>query len=190
MKVRVGDQITEIDPASDPMGYTQLLEDRYDENIRRQRAKDDEQRFLRPNLYAGGDPTFSRMQQDAAMGRGGFNRQWVPFFESFDQIGENTGKAQRLNVGSMHLPWSARMQPLSLQGLTGSAGQAPISATAQNVQPTPRLRNASVTRNTRAVAPPPEPLPLDEIPRPALQSRNTLPSGSLMSLRQLAYGGY
>lgn len=45
----------------------------------------------------------SNSASDAATGRGGYNRQWVPFFEAL--------RGKKLNVGSLDLPTSTYSDP-------------------------------------------------------------------------------
>jgi hypothetical protein len=67
------------------MGANILLQNQYDERRRKQRAEEDQ--YLSTQTPGGpGMPNsimaaFNRNQTDAAVGPGGYNRQWVPLLE-------------------------------------------------------------------------------------------------------------
>lgn len=85
--------------AYDTQAYYQQLADQADERQRLEREAEDQATLDMPgdmraqnNYFTG----FNRAQTDAATGRGGYNRQWVPFFEAL--------RGKKIDVGSLALP--------------------------------------------------------------------------------------
>lgn len=70
----------QVDPAEDPYRYQDLLLLSRDERVRQQRAQADTASPLEPGRNTVME-VFNRQQEDGATGLGGYNRQWVPFFE-------------------------------------------------------------------------------------------------------------
>lgn len=92
---------------ADNMAINAGREHEYDERTRQQRQDEDEtwrtNLFTGQNLVGPGGSGASRdaaminnAQQDVAMGPGGYNRQWVPFFEPM--------RGRRMNTRGLDLP--------------------------------------------------------------------------------------
>lgn len=94
-----------IDPAADPQGFTRALDTSADaRRIRTRAASDATGPQLTDPDYAErtNAQQFNRSATDAAVGPNGFNRDWVPFFESQNlQADINPGQTFRTNYGGL-----------------------------------------------------------------------------------------
>lgn len=106
-----------LDPAADPAGYMQALMGSRDERVRQQRAAEDASTNLTAPDYAQTmiNRGFNRAQEEGAQGPGGFNRSWVPFFESQNVIADNNnpGMKYKTDYGSLaeNMPTSTSNLP-------------------------------------------------------------------------------
>lgn len=89
-----------IDPDTiDPFDYAQLLGQQRDRRVAEMRASEDAGPLDASTQYMR---TFTRGQEDAAMGPSGYNRQWVPFFEAQRAIQDaNPDKTFRANYSGL-----------------------------------------------------------------------------------------
>lgn len=116
----------------DTEAYNRMLGERADERTRQTRAAEDEQLFTHPDAQQMYMNNVNRSASDAASN--GFARQWKPFFESFNLLGDETGKTPHVNTGSLHLPQAPA--PSAPAGSVGApAATAPVAGLQQAGQP-------------------------------------------------------
>jgi hypothetical protein len=80
-----------IDPVANPDGYLEALGGSRDERVQEQRTAQDAASSVTDPGYAQTmfNRSFNRAQEDGAQGPAGFNRSWVPFFESQNVVADN-----------------------------------------------------------------------------------------------------
>jgi hypothetical protein len=96
----------DLDPAQDPSAYADVLGQSADRRRRLDNAQSDA-----AFSAAGPDGTrgqlmsqFGRAQAEGANGPAGWNRQWTPFFESMNVLGDNSGKNYELDARTLDTP--------------------------------------------------------------------------------------
>jgi hypothetical protein len=111
---------------------------RWDKEVADRRAAQPAAQFASPNpAQQGYFNTFNNMQEDAATGRAGYNRQWVPLLQSL--------KGKRVDLRNSGLPTETYADPMQTGTMTRQSDED-VAALRQRARPMPEGHEAFLHR--------------------------------------------